>query len=126
MIVMVGVSCIVKDCLSKSGKGKGATSFHQFPSAIELKEKWLCNIENGPGLRQTNPRLGLSLNEKSSVVCSLHFADNCYVSTMTGTRKRLDNLAVPTIFSRAIDRNEPSPAKRNKVDVDGNNNISGG
>ncbi len=44
---------------------------------------------------------------------------------MTGTRKRLDNLAVPTIFSRAIDRNEPTLAKRKNIDVDGNNNSSG-
>ena len=93
--------CVAAGCNTTSRMG---CSLHSFPKDETLRRKWISAVK-----RQRNSWDGPS---SSSLLCSKHFKEDCFV--MEGVRfrdalgipaqKRLKGDAVPTIFARSVDQ----------------------
>lgn len=82
------VYCCVPFCHSDAKK-TADVSFHEFPSNLPLREKWLTAIARKDFVPNSN--------SPSSVVCSRHFKEHEF---MTGVkRRRLKPGVVPSIFN---------------------------
>lgn len=92
--------CVAAGCNTVSGTG---CSLHGFPKDESLRRKWVRAVK-----RQRSSWDGPS---SSSLLCSKHFNDDCFVTDGVRFRnelgfptvKRLKSDAVPSIFAKSID-----------------------
>lgn len=84
--------CVVPLCRSTRGRCAPSTSFHEFPSDIPLRNKWLDSISRAPKPGSNEPWMPTD----HSSVCSLHFTAEDFV--VGAKRKRLKRGAIPTLF----------------------------
>lgn len=78
------VYCCVPYCKSSRGEGENKAYFHEFPSDLNLREKWEKNISRD------------FIVKDKSVVCNKHFTADDYVPNKK--RRCLKKDACPTVF----------------------------
>ena len=91
--------CIVAGCDSVGGKD---CSLHEFPKNEAIRKKWIKAVKE--------QRSNWDGPSPYSLLCSLHFTDDCFIPKGVRfrdelgmpTAKRLKPDAVPTIFARSI------------------------
>ena len=105
--------CVAANCSTISGEGY---SLHEFPLDEALRVKWVQAVKRY--------RSNWDGPSSSSVLCSKHFEQDCFVvegmrfceSMGIPAKKRLNHNAVPTIFSRPThgesSRKSSTPCKR--------------
>ena len=104
--------CMAKNCNSGRAKEPSDTRvvLYRFPKSVRISNRWIRGLH----LSKWTPK-------PSSVLCSLHFDEDCF---MPGTfndplqRPKLKPSAVPTIFdynkkkkARKLPKNRTTPAK---------------
>ena len=91
--------CIAAGCDSVGGKD---CSLHKFPKNEAIRKKWIKAVKE--------QRSNWDGPSPYSLLCSLHFTDDCFITEGIRfrdelgmpTAKRLKPDAVPTIFARSI------------------------
>ena len=93
------VKKMVKQCVAAgcSNTYKDNVSFFKFPRDPVMQQKWVKQVQR--------TRAEWSGPNEHSVVCSVHFTDNCFEINLAEKfglekRKKLKEDAVPTIFRR--------------------------
>ena len=97
--------CIAAGCNTSSGMGY---SLHSFPKDETLRRKWISAVK-----RQRSNWDGPS---SSSLLCSKHFKEDCFVTEGVRFRealgvpaqKRLKTDAVPTVFAKSTNHVDAS------------------
>lgn len=69
----MGVQCIIEGCGSSRKNNDGNVIFHQLPSDMTLREKWLKVIKEKAGFRSSFEKIGTYTS-----VCSKHFEESAY------------------------------------------------
>ncbi|XP_074652002.1 uncharacterized protein LOC141906549 [Tubulanus polymorphus] len=109
--------CCVPRCKSRVGGVK-------FPTDKALKDKWIVAIKR---LESDDKGSKLWQPSEGSIVCHHHFLPTDYKQTLTGSRKKLRNDVVPSIFSftpssennhKTMERNERASRRRIKFDLE--------
>ena len=101
-------ACMAKNC--KSGRAKEPWSFtrtrvvlYRFPKSPRILNRWIRGLR----LRKWTPK-------PNSVLCSLHFEENCFVPGTFNDplqRPKLNPKAVPTIFDHGKKKTARKPPK---------------
>ncbi|XP_069801268.1 uncharacterized protein [Dendropsophus ebraccatus] len=115
-------SCVIEGCFSGGRKRDPSVSLHVFPKNKEKIRLWL--EQTGQQYKDLDAVVDLIFNAKktdSYRVCSLHFADDSYVSKPESNRKKLRKNAIPTIFNR---KSNMGARKKRKRDPESSENIS--
>ncbi|GFT97382.1 THAP-type domain-containing protein [Nephila pilipes] len=89
--------CCIPNCNSSSIDNEPGLSFHEFPSKIHYRNRWLKSIT-------TLVTSDFRLNEKiKTKVCSKHFKETDF-SPLCSKRRRLKGYAVPSVFPESINK----------------------
>ena len=85
--------CDVAHCPNASNK-TSEVRYHNLPSSQVISEEWLRIIDANGGLRKSRK----TRNHDNTIVCSQHFEEHCVINSISGSRKRLSETALPSIF----------------------------
>ncbi|XP_056407378.1 uncharacterized protein LOC130299185 [Hyla sarda] len=95
------VVCFVKGCTPKSREGRGDVTLHVFPKDKDQIREWLMATgESIPNIEELVNKIYDTKKVDLYRMCSLHFAPNCYIFNPKTGKRRLANMAVPSIFPR--------------------------
>ncbi|XP_075698245.1 uncharacterized protein LOC142663461 [Rhinoderma darwinii] len=103
--------CIVDYCRNYAGMRRNCANviLHGFPTTVERIKTWLRSIERGGQVFHNLEEMATKIHEgkkhDSYRVCSEHFPQQCYI--VSGEKKLLNKVAVPTIFTRTGGVPEP-------------------
>ncbi|KAF4528701.1 hypothetical protein B566_EDAN017242 [Ephemera danica] len=85
-------NCCIEGCMETPYHMVPGARYHEFPSNIEMFEKWLINVREG--LAINNVDAGSWMPMEKSVVCGQHFLPEDYRDGTT----RLFRTATPSVF----------------------------
>ena len=92
-VVKMPVSCIVRGCDFRKGKGIERVSFHTLPSDQNQREKLLTILNDWVGIRNAKHSKG-----EITSICGLYFAPECFKKGTTKLKKRPCQLFLPVQF----------------------------
>ena len=103
------VKKMVKRCVAAvcSNTYRENVSFFKFPCDPVMQQKWVKQVQR--------TRAEWSGPSEHSVICSVHFTDDCFETNLTEKfglekQKRLKEDAVPTIFRRFCSQSQKNPS----------------
>ena len=97
-------NCCVPGCTKKVYEEDGIKiSYHKFPENRDLFMKWIVAIRRDEGK-------DFKVTEHTRV-CSRHFKSSDYLPSLTGRKKSLKSMAVPSLFPWK----QGSPIKRKEL-----------